>query len=81
MASIQVGSTPVQVVTVPWGQLLVQNLGAGDVHFGRTAAVTTATGIRIAPGGHLIVEMRGSHASPWWLVAATPQDVRWEVVG
>lgn len=84
MASQTVGTTAVEVAlssdTGETGQLvLLQNLGAGDLYFGTSDAVTSANGLKVASGSVLELTLKGT--SLWVIASASGTDLRTLVVG
>lgn len=82
MAASTIGTSATAVATTaPGGRVIVQNLGSAPVYLGRDASVTTATGIKIEAGGHIVLDGRRSAVPDLYLVSGTAgQDVRWEVI-
>lgn len=82
MAAIAVTTTPVQFPAAGDAQVVIQNLGAGDLYIGSADTVSSSTGIKIVSGGDFtspadLVDSGGV----LWLVSASTSDVRWLRVG
>jgi len=83
MAAVTVGTTEIQVAAAAARSIIVQNLGTDAIYVGVASGVTTATGVQIGSGGHLLIDSapNGLDDGLWLISGAAGQDVRVEVIG
>lgn len=83
MAAVSVGTSATTILAPGGsserdGQVIIYNNGAADVFVGATDAVTTSTGVPIAAGGNLALQLPPGRPV-YGIVASGTEEVRVEV--